>query len=73
MDNETNLEGGEMVLLLLTSFDLYEKKWKCFGKSCLLFKHWTHICTKNHDQLLNECHHKEEQINNKIKKMKGEH
>jgi hypothetical protein len=39
----------------------------------LSFKNWTHIRTKHHCQLLNECHRKEEQIKNKIEKMKSEY
>jgi hypothetical protein len=39
----------------------------------LSFKHWTHIRIKQHHQLLNECHQKEEQIKNKIEKMKSEY
>jgi len=68
------LEGNGMILLLTS---LIYMKWRCFDKSCLSFKHWTHIHTKHHRQLLNECCHKEEQIKNKIenkiKKMKSEY
>ncbi len=69
------LEGNGMILLLLTS--LIYMEWRCLDKSCLSFKHWTHIRTKHHLQLPNECCHKEEQIKNKIenkiKKMKSEY
>lgn len=72
-DDETNVGKRWNGIAFVNILDLYEKKWKHFDKSCLLFKHWTHIRTKNHDQLSNECHRKEEQINKKIEKMKGEH
>jgi hypothetical protein len=69
------LEGDGMILLLLTS--LIYMQQRCLEESCLSFKHWTHIRTKHHCQLPNECRHKEEQIKNKIEnkieKMKNEY
>jgi hypothetical protein len=69
------LEADGMIFLLLTS--LIHMEWRCLDKYCLSFKHWTHIRTKYHLQLPNECRHKEEQIKNKIEniieKMKSEY
>jgi len=71
--DETNIRERWSDIALANILDLYEKKWRCFDKFCLSFKHWTHIRTKHHRQLLNECHWKEEQIKNNIEKMKSEY
>jgi hypothetical protein len=67
-DDETNV-GGRWIDVV-NILDLYEEEWMHIDKSCLAFKHWTHIHIKHHRQLSNECHWKEEQIKNKIEKMK---
>ncbi len=66
------LEGDGVILLLLTSLTYVKRSGDIF-KSCLSFKHWTHIHTEHHRQLPNECHKKEGQIKNKIKKMESEY
>jgi hypothetical protein len=48
-NDETNvgsLKWSDVVFAYI--FDLYEKEWRHFDKSCLSFKHWTHIWTKHH-------------------------
>ncbi len=69
MDDETNVGGRWSAFAFANILDLYEEEWRHLDKSCLSFKHWTHIRTKYHHQLPNECHRKEEQIKNKIEKM----
>jgi hypothetical protein len=66
------LEGDGVILFLLTSLICMKRSGSVY-KSSLSFKHWTHIRTKHHRQLPNECHWKEEQIKNKIKKTKSEY
>jgi len=51
-------------VIFVNIFNLYEEEWRCLDKFCLSFKHWTHICTKHHCWLLDECCHKEEQKKN---------
>jgi hypothetical protein len=48
MDDETNVEKRWNDIIVVYIFNLYEKEWKCLDKSCLLFKHQTHICTEHH-------------------------
>jgi hypothetical protein len=73
VDDETNIGGRWSDIAFVDILDLYEKEWRRLDKSCLSFKHWTHIHTKHHRHLLNECHWKEKQSKNKIKKMKSEY
>ncbi len=73
MDDETNVGGRWSDIALANIFDLYEEEWRYLDKSCLSFKHWTHICIEHHCQLPNECQQTKEQINNKIEKMKSEY
>jgi hypothetical protein len=73
VDDDTNVEGRWSDIALANIFDLYEEEWRRLDKSCLSFKHWTHIRIKHHRQLPNECHGTKEQIKNKIEKMKSEY
>ncbi len=66
------LEGDGVILFLLTSLTYMKRSGGVF-KSCSSFKHWTHMCIEHHRQLPNECHWKEKQIKNKIKKMESEY
>jgi hypothetical protein len=61
-DDETNVPRKWSDVIFVNIFNLYEKKWKCLDKSCLSFKHWTHICIEHHCHLLDECCHKQEQF-----------
>ncbi len=65
------LEGDGVILLLLTSLTYVKRSGDIF-KSCLSFKHWTHIHIEYHSQLPNECH-KKGKIKNKIKKTESEY
>jgi len=73
VDDEANIRGRWSDIAFVNILDLYEEEWRHFDKSCLSFKHWTHIRTKHHCQLLDECHQKEEQIKKKIEKMKSKY
>ncbi len=71
-DDETNVRRRWNDIALANIFDLFEEHMH-LDKSCLSFKHWIHIHIEHHRQLMNECHRKEEQIKDKIKKMESEY
>jgi hypothetical protein len=52
MNDKTSLGGRWIDVVFPNVLDLHEKEWRQLDKSCLSFKHWTHICTKHHHQLL---------------------
>ncbi len=66
-----NVEGRWNDIALVSILNIYEEEWRRLNKSCLSFKHQTHIHNEHHCQLLNKCHYKKKHIKDKIENMKG--